>query len=124
MYHLKVSLQVRLNLQGLTNVFFLQTKISQNTTTLQISNSILYNFYFMQICHIFTFGGLKLQKKTIFGQSFGRFRSKSCLLSRTDLKNSTTFQIANSILYNFYFMPIIHIFIFGGLKLQKSCSLA
>ena len=33
-----------------------------------MANLILYNFYFMQIYKISTFGGLKLQK-TIFGQS-------------------------------------------------------
>ena len=31
-------------------------------TTLQIANLILYNFYFMQICHIFTPKALKLEK--------------------------------------------------------------
>ena len=31
-------------------------------TTLQIANLILYNFYFMQICHIFTPKALKLRK--------------------------------------------------------------
>ena len=31
-------------------------------TTFQIANLILYNFYFMQICHIFTPKALKLRK--------------------------------------------------------------
>ena len=34
----------------------------KNFTTLQIANLILYNFYFMQICHIFTPKALKLEK--------------------------------------------------------------
>ena len=43
----------------------------KNLNTLHILNSILYNFYFMQIYHIFTFEGLKLQK-TSFGRSSAR----------------------------------------------------
>ena len=37
---------------------------------------------------------------------------------KSDLKNSTTLQIANSILYNFYFMLIYHISTFFHIKLS------
>ena len=36
----------------------------------------------MQICHIFTFEGLKLQKNDLFGQSSGRSGSKSWTLAK------------------------------------------
>ena len=47
---------------------------------LQIQFSI--TFYFMQIYHIFTFEGLKLQK-TIFGWSSGRYGSNFLRISRS-----------------------------------------
>ena len=44
------------------NRFLGRSRYLRNLNTLQISNSILQNFYFMQIYHIFTFEGLKLPK--------------------------------------------------------------
>ena len=57
----KVFLQVRLNLQNLAKVFNLQRYLKKSksdpkdSTTYQIANSFLYNFYFMQICLLFIY---------------------------------------------------------------------
>ena len=89
MYSLKMFLQVRLNLQSLLRFKIFQQRYLkngktdlENSTTFHIANSILYNFYFMQIYYIFTFEGLKLQK-TIFGQSSGRYGSNFLRISRS-----------------------------------------
>ena len=55
--------QVKTDFRDLKNQNLKNGKLDlRNSNTLQISNSILYNFYFMQIYHIFTFEGLKLPK--------------------------------------------------------------
>ena len=69
---------------------------------LQISNSILYNFYFLQINHIFTLKGLNKNDFRNKQQADPDPNHDPQLNGESDLKNLTTLQIANSILYNIY----------------------
>ena len=59
----------------------------KHSITLQIANSILYNFHFMQYAIFFTVEGLNLQKKILFCRSSDRSRSKSWFLAQLFFAN-------------------------------------
>ena len=65
----------------------------------------------MQIYHIFTPRVLKNDFRNK-RQTDPDPNNDPQLNGESDLKNSTTLQIANSILYNFYLVQIYHIFTF------------
>ena len=60
--HLLLKYRICTYVHTSLNRFLGRSRYLRNSNTLQISNSILQNFYFMQIYHIFTFEGLKLPK--------------------------------------------------------------